>query len=48
MLLTAYRNEDGMLLHDLADVGLIDRSWTSRVPAVLAERLQRILDTPGG
>jgi hypothetical protein len=46
MLLTAHRNEDRMLVRDLADVGLIDGEWTSRVP--LAMRLQQILDTPGG
>src|SRR5262245_24699989 len=48
MKLTANRNEDGMLLRDMIDVGLVDASWAPRLPPVLADRLQKILDTPGG
>ena len=29
-------------------VGLIDRSWPAKLPPILAERLQAILDTPEG
>jgi hypothetical protein len=30
------------------EVGLIDASWGQQYPAVLAERLQALVDTPGG
>jgi hypothetical protein len=30
----------------LIGVGLIDRGWLAKLPPVLAERLQGILDTP--
>ena len=33
---------------DMLDVGLIDESWTLRLPAELAERLQSLIDTPDG
>jgi len=46
--LTAFRDKDRMHLRDLIGVGLVDQSWTGRLPAVLAERLQSILDTPDG
>lgn len=46
--LTAYRDKDRTHLRDLIDVGLIDESWCSRLPAELAARLQTLLDTPGG
>jgi hypothetical protein len=42
------RNQDRMHLHDLIGVGLIDRTWLARLPPLLAERLQAILDTPDG
>jgi hypothetical protein len=29
-------------------VGLIDATWPERLPAVLAERLQSLLDNPDG
>jgi hypothetical protein len=32
----------------MLDVGLIDATWTARVPPELAPRLQAILDTPEG
>jgi hypothetical protein len=35
-------------VRDLIDVGLIDQSWTARLPDVLASRLQLLLDTPDG
>lgn len=46
--LTAFRDKDRMHLRDLIGVGLVDQSWTAKLPPVLAERLQAILDTPGG
>jgi hypothetical protein len=48
MKLTSLRDKDRTHLRDLIDVGLIDPSWTSRLPAELAARLQRLLDTPEG
>lgn len=44
--LTAFRTKDQMHLRDLLDVGLIDASWPSKLPRELAERLQKIIDTP--
>jgi hypothetical protein len=46
--LTAFRDKDRTHLRDLIGVGLVDQSWTSRLPAALASRLQSILDTPNG
>jgi hypothetical protein len=48
MKLTSFRDKDRTHLRDLIDVGLVDSSWTGRVPAALAERLQSLLDTPEG
>jgi hypothetical protein len=42
--LTAFNAEAGMLLRDLIDVGLIDATWTNRVPHELSARLQELLD----
>lgn len=46
--LTAFRDKDRTHLRDLIDVGLLDATWIARLPAPLAERLQQLLDTPGG
>ena len=46
--LTAFRDKDRIHLRDLIDVGLVDASWPSRFPPVLSQRLQSLLDTPGG
>ena len=46
--LTAFRDKDRTHLRDLIDIGLIDQSWTDRLPAALSPRLQQLLDTPGG
>ena len=46
--LTAFRDKDRTHLRDLLEVGLIDASWCQRYPAVLAGRLQSLIDTPGG
>lgn len=48
MKLVLNRNKDRMHLQDMIGVGLIDRTWLSKFPPVLAERLAAILDTPDG
>lgn len=46
--LTAFRDKDRTHLRDLIGVGLIDQTWTAKLPPPLATRLQSILDTPDG
>jgi hypothetical protein len=46
--LTAFRDKDRTHLRDLLEIGLIDGSWGQYYPAELAERLQQLVDTPGG
>lgn len=46
--LTSFRDKDRTHLRDLIDVGLVDRTWPPRLRLPLAERLQTLLDTPGG
>lgn len=46
--LTAFRDKDRTHLRDLIGVGLVDQSWTGKLPAPLAARLQSLLDTPDG
>jgi hypothetical protein len=48
MLLSRFNSEDGMLLRDLIDVGLVGDSWLDRLPSELALRLKEILDNPEG
>lgn len=48
MKLAAYRDKDRTHLRDLIDVGLLDANWVPKLPSVLAERLQALLDTPEG
>lgn len=48
MKLTSFRDKDRMHLRDLIEVGLVDEGWRERLPAELAERLQRLLDDPDG
>jgi hypothetical protein len=48
MKLTSFRDKDRVHIRDLVDVGLLDRSWLTRIPAELSERLEQILDTPEG
>jgi Uncharacterised nucleotidyltransferase len=48
MKLLANRRKDQVHVEDLIGVGLIDRSWLARLPPLLAERLEKILDTPDG
>lgn len=44
--LSSYRRKDQVHLLDMIEVGLVDSSWTQRLPLVLAQRLQHLLDTP--
>jgi Uncharacterised nucleotidyltransferase len=46
MKLLSNRDKDRTHIRDLIGVRLIDGSWTAKLPPVLAERLQGILDTP--
>ncbi len=46
--LTAFRDKDRVHLRDVLDVGLIDVTWKTRYPEELAQRLQLLIDTPGG
>jgi hypothetical protein len=48
MKLMSNRDKDRTHVRDLVDVGLIDQTWVAKLPPALAERLQQILDTPGG
>jgi hypothetical protein len=48
MKLISFRDKDRMHLRDLASVGLVDQSWLSRFPPLLAQRLKAILDDPEG
>jgi hypothetical protein len=46
MKLTSYRRKDQVHLLDLAEVGLVDRTWLDRLPLELAERLRVLLESP--
>ena len=46
MMLTIYHTEDQMYLRDLIGVRLLDESWLTKIPPMLADRLKQILDTP--
>jgi hypothetical protein len=48
MKLTSFRDKDRVHLRDLIEVGLVDESWVTRVPEILASRLQELLQTPEG
>jgi hypothetical protein len=48
MKLLSNRRKDQVHIEDMIRVGLIDRTWLAKVPPVLADRLQAILDTPEG
>lgn len=48
MKLTSFRDKNRTHLRDLIEVRLIDQSWVSRFPGELGQRLQQLLDTPGG
>ena len=46
--LTVYRDKDRTHLRDMIGVGLLDATWPARLPAILGERLQALLDDPQG
>jgi hypothetical protein len=46
MKLLSNRRKDQVHVQDMIGVGLIDRSWLTKLPPELAERLKQILDTP--
>lgn len=46
MKLLSNRDKDRTHVRDLIGVGLIDRSWLTKLPPLLAERLREILNTP--
>ena len=46
MKLNSYRLKDRVHLLDLIEVGLVDQTWTSRLPPALAVRLQNLLENP--
>jgi hypothetical protein len=46
MKLTSNRLKDKVHLQDMLEVGLIDSSWTRKLPPELAARLQELLDAP--
>ncbi len=48
MKLTSFRRKDQVHLLDLIGVGLLDQSWATKYPALLASRLQELLDDPDG
>jgi hypothetical protein len=48
MKLTSFKDKDRTHLRDLLEVGLLDASWRTRLPADLAARLQHLLETPEG
>ncbi len=48
MELASFRIKDRVHVRDLIDVGLVDSTWTARLPSELAARLQELLDTPDG
>jgi hypothetical protein len=48
MKLTSFRLKDQVHLQDMGEVGLIDASWTDRLPVELSARLRKLLDDPQG
>jgi hypothetical protein len=48
MKLAAFRDKDRVHLRDLIEVGLVDRSWLTRLDPEFSGRLQFVLDTPEG
>jgi hypothetical protein len=44
MKLTSFRLKDKVHLVDMLDVGLIDESWSDRLPSEIAPRLKELLD----
>jgi hypothetical protein len=48
MKLMSNRRKDQVHVQDMIGVRLIDRSWLTKFPPELADRLKEILDTPDG
>ena len=48
MKLTSFRTKGPMHLLDMIDVGLLDETWLTRLPAELSSRLKELLDNPEG
>jgi hypothetical protein len=48
MKLMSWRDKDRTHLRDMIHVGLIDATWPARLPPLLADRLQQLLDNPNG
>jgi hypothetical protein len=48
MKLTSFRDKDRTHLRDLIEVGLLDRSWLTRLQPELSARLKDLLDNPDG
>ena len=48
MKLTSFRRKDQVHLLDMIEVGLLDSTWLTRLPAELAARLKELLDNPDG
>ena len=46
MKLNVFRDKDRMHLRDMLDVELIDETWVSRYPWILANRLQELINNP--
>ena len=46
MKLNVFRDKDRMHLRDMLDVELIDETWVSRYPSILANRLQMLINNP--
>jgi len=48
MKLTSFRDKDRAHLRDMIEVGLLDRTWLTRLPPELSVRLKELLDNPDG
>jgi hypothetical protein len=48
MKLVSYRDKDRTHIRDFIGVGLVDANLVSKMPPLLAQRLQAILDNPEG
>ena len=46
MKLNVFHDKDRMHLRDMLDVELIDETWVSRYPSILANRLQELINNP--
>jgi hypothetical protein len=48
MKLTSFRDKDRTHIRDMIDVGLVDETWLPRLPALLADRFNELLENPEG